>query len=221
MKKIPFVLMILPYLSLVAQISEKDRIFLLSNYISDIGVCSYCDEDKFLHGAETIFHNSTVEASPKYTLKRKAMKHEEYISDSSDYCVQFYKILCFDNMGGLYLIHLVDELSRNIDVWIRVTGWRENDMRFLFLMYKKNGLKKRDFKHMVLSWGSIDSIANEIPWDKIVKGAMENKMEDDCFISEHYKLVDSFRYRDGLKTPTRNLYSVFSRQPLSGMWIEF
>ena len=94
-------------------------------------------------------------------------------------------------------------------------------MRFLYLMYKKNGLKKSDFKHMVLSWSSIDSIASEIPWDKIVSGAMRNEMDDDCFISEHNKLFDSLRYRDGLKTPTRDLYSVFSRQPMSGMWMEF
>lgn len=203
--------------SSVAQDVEAEREFLLLNYISDIGIHTkndICSNDAFSQ-------IGTIEVSPKYQLKRKAMKHEEYISDSIDYYVQFYKILCVDNVGGLYVIHLVDELSRNIDVWIRVKGWRENDMRFLYLMYKKNGLQKRDFKHMVLSWGSTDSIANEIPWDKMVKDAMKNKMEDDCFISEHYKLFDSLRYRDGLKTPTRDLYSVFSRQPMNGMWVEF
>ena len=81
--------------------------------------------------------------------------------------------------------------------------------------------KKRDFKHMVLSWSSIDSIAGEIPWDKIVSGAMRNEMDDDCFISEHYKLFDALRYRDGLNIPTRDLYSVFSRQPMYGGWDEF
>ncbi len=201
----------------VAQDYEVERESLLLNYILDIGVHTHkdiCSDNAFLQ-------NGTIEISPKYVLRRKAMSHERDISDSIDYYVQFCKIQWFDDMDGLYIIHLVDELSRYINVWIRVKGWRENDMRFLYLMYKKNGLKKRDFKQMVLSWNTIDSIAGEIPWDKIVKGAIRNKMEDDCFISEHYKLLDSLRHRDGLKTPNRDLYSVFSRQPMSGMWVEF
>ncbi len=221
MKQVKFALFVtltLSAFSPVAQNIEAVREFLFLNYISDIGIHTkndICSNDAF-------FQAGTIEASPKYVLNRKAMKHEEYISDSVDYCVQFYKVLWLDNVDGLYLIHLVDELSRNIDVWIRVKGWRENDMRFLYLMYKKNGLQERDFRHMVQAWGSLgSSIAREIPWDKMVKGAIRNKMEDDCFISEHYKLLDSLRSRDGLKTPVRNLYSVFSRQPMSGMWMEF
>ena len=201
----------------VAQDIEAERDFLLLNCISDIGIHKkedICSDNAF-------FQIGEIASSHKYMLRRKAMVHERAIFDSIEYSVQFYKIQWFDKVGGLYIIHLVDNLSKDIDVWIRVKGWRENDMRFLYLMYKKNGLKKRDFKHMVLSWGAIDSIASEIPWDKIVKGAMNNKMEDDCFISEHYKLLDSLRYRDGLKIPTRDLYSVFSRQPMSGMWLEY
>ena len=223
MKTLPFIIAILISFFSLAQTTkeEREKEFILSNFISDIGVCSSCSKESFLHGADVVFQTSVVEISPKYTLNRKAMKNEEYISDSIDYNIQFYKIHGDNWVGDLYVIHIVDELSRDIDVWIRVKGWRENDMRFLYLMYKKNGLKKRDFKHMVLSWCSIDSIAGEVPWDKIVKGAMSNKMEDDCFISEHYKLLDSLRYRDGLKTPTCDLYSVFSRQPMSGMWMEY
>lgn len=212
-----FLALTLYVLPTIAQDIETERDFLLLNYISDIGIHTKND----ICGDNAFFQTGTVETSPKYILKRKTMAHERIISDSIDYYIQFYKIQWFDNMGGLYIIHLVDDLSRNIDVWIRVKGWRENDMRFLYLMYKKNGLKKKDFKQMVLSWAIIDSIAGEIPWDKIVKGAMSNEMEDDCFISEHYKLLNSLRYRGGLKTPNKDLYSVFSRQPMSGMWVEF
>lgn len=210
-------ILVLCVLPCSAQDVEDEREFFLLSYISDIGI----HEKKDICGDNAFFQAGKIESSHKYVLRRKAMKHERSISDSIDYSVQFYKIQWFDNMDGLYIIHLVDDLSRDIDVWIRVKGWRENDMRFLYLMYKKNGLMKRDFKHMVLSWCSIDSIASEIPWDKIVKGAMYNRMEDDCFISEHYKILDSLRYREFQKTPTRDLYSVFSRQPMSGMWMEF
>ena len=130
--------------SSVAQDNEAEREFLWMNYITDIGILKrndICNNDAF-------FQTGTIEASPKYALKRKAMKHEEYISDSIDYCVRFYKMMRHKSVSGLYLIHLVDMQSRYIDVWIRVKGWRENDMRFLYLMYKKNGLKKRFFRQM-------------------------------------------------------------------------
>ena len=117
--------------SSVAQKSEKDRAFLLSNYISDIGLCSYCSKESYLQKADMIFQTKTIVASPKYTLKRKSMKHELCISDSVDYHIQFYKIQGDSVVGNLYVIHLVDDISRNIDVWIRLVGWRENDMRFL------------------------------------------------------------------------------------------
>lgn len=221
MKKFFFLILITLSLFSTAQNTTGEREFLLANYISDIGVCSYCSKDSFLHGADIVFQNSTIEVSPQYIWKRKSMRDEGYISDSIEYKIQFFKIQGGEWVGNLYAIHIVDEISKHIDLWVRVSGWRENDMRFLYLMYKKNGLKKRDFKQMVLSWNTIDSIAGEIPWDKIVKGAIRNKMEDDCFISEHYKLLDSLRHRDGLKTPNRDLYSVFSRQPMSGMWVEF
>ena len=82
-------------------------------------------------------------------------------------------------------------------------------------------MKEKDFKRMVLSWCSIDTIVIETQIDKILDGAIKNKMEDDCFISEHYKLLDGLRVRDMGPTDNKNLYSVFSRQPMDGMWLEF
>lgn len=204
-----------------AQTLEKNREFLLSNYISDIGVCSSCSKESYLQGADIIFQNKIIVSSPKYTLKRKSMKHELHISDSMDYHIQFYKIQGDDVVGNLYVVHLVDDISRHIDVWLRLAGWRENDMRFLYLMYKKNGMKEKDFRRMVLSWSSTDSIVSETQIDKILDGAIRNKMEDDCFISEHYKLLDGLRVRDMGPTDNKSLYSVFSRQPMDGMWLEF
>ena len=221
MKKILLIVLMSICFSSVAQKSEKDRAFLLSNYISDIGLCSYCSKESYLQKADMIFQTKTIVASPKYTLKRKSMKHELCISDSIDYHIQFYKIQGDSVVGNLYVIHLVDDISRNIDVWIRLVGWRENDMRFLYLMYKKNGMKEKDFKRMVLSWCSIDTVVIETQIDKILDGAIKNKMEDDCFISEHYKLLDGLRVRDMGPTDNKNLYSVFSRQPMDGMWLEF
>ena len=137
MKILPLIIiLILACFSSIAQDVEKDREFLLSNYISDIGVCSYCSKENYLHGSDVIFQTSIIVASPQYSLKRRATKHESRISDSIDYTVQFFKIQESENVGGLYAVHLVDDISRNIDVWIRVKGWRENDMRFLYLMYK-------------------------------------------------------------------------------------
>lgn len=220
--KIPlFFILISLCFSSMAQEPEKDREFLLTNYISDIGVCSYCSKESYLQGVDIIFQNKTIVASSKYKMKRKSMKHELRFSDSIEYHIQFYKIQGDDVVGNLYVLHLVDDISRCIDVWIRLAGWRENDMRFLYLMYKKNGMKDNDFKQMVLSWSSIDTIAFETQIDKILDGAIKNKMEDDCFVSEHYKLLDGLRVRDMGPTDKKNLYSVFSRQPMAGMWLEF
>jgi hypothetical protein len=74
---------------------------------------------------------------------------------------------------------------------------------------------------MVLSWYSVDSIAREAQLDKILEGAIKNEMNDDCFISEHYKLLDSLRHRDMGPTDSKELYSTFSRQPMDGMWVEY
>lgn len=209
-------------LSSIAQTTLNEREYLLSNYISDIGVCSYCCEESFSQGSNVVFQTGVIEVSPMYTLKRRVMSHENDNNDDSiEYHIQFYKIQGNNWVNNLYVIHLVDNISRNIDVWLRVRGWRENDMRFLYLMYKNNGLKKRDFKNMVLSWIPVDSIAREIQIDKILQGAIRNKMDEACFISEHYKLLDGLRQRDIGVLDKKCLYSVFSRQPMDGMWLEF
>ena len=221
MKVFTFILIMFFSAPVIAQPSEKERLFILSNYIADIGVCSWCNEGEYLNGVTSILNNQKIDCSSRYSCMREAVRWEKSVSDSIQYSTQFYRIRGNNMVGNLYLAHLVDEFSRHINVWIRIAGWRENDMRFLYLMYKKNGMKDNDFKQMVLSWSSIDTIAFETQIDKILDGAMKNKMEDDCFVSEHYKLLDGLRNRDMGPTDKKNLYSVFSRQPMAGMWLEF
>lgn len=215
-----FFLMVVSIIT-VAQPSERERVYILSNYMADIGVCSNCDKEEYLRGVESVLNYQEIDVSPRYNLMRKAVGREKAVADSIQYSIQFYRIRGNNWIGNLYLAHLVDEFSRNINIWLRLAGWRENDMRFLYLMYKKNGMKERDFKRMVLSWSSIDTIVFEAQIDKILDGAISNKMEDDCFISEYYKLLDGLRVRDMGPTDNRSLYSVFSRQPMAGMWLEF
>ena len=221
MKAIFFLFATLYTFPLLAQVTGEVREFLLANYISDVRICSYCNKQQYIRGAELIFETGEVWCSPKLTMRRKAMKHEQYISDSIDYNIQFYKIQGYQNVGHLYIVHLIDGISRGIDVWIRVRGWQENDMRFLYLLYKKNGLRKNDFERMVLSWINADSIAQEVQFEKVVVGAIKNKMEDDCFISEHSKILDGCRLYSSKIICNKDLYSVFSRQPLEGSWLVF
>lgn len=221
MKYLTFVFSIIISIGTSAQLSEVERVFVLSNYIEDIGVCSRCNKKQYLHAINTILDYQQIEVSPQYTFIRESVGWEKDVSDSIQYSIRFYKICGNNKVGNLFLAHIIDFFSGDMDVWIRLSGWRENDMRFLYSMYKKNGLRERDFKHMVLSWYSVDSIAREAQLDKILEGAIKNEMNDDCFISEHYKLLDSLRHRDMGPTDSKELYSTFSRQPMDGMWVEY
>ena len=73
MKKTPFFILISLCFSSMAQEPEKDRDFLLTNYISDIGVCSYCNKESYLQGVDIFFRTTTIVASSKYKMKRKRM----------------------------------------------------------------------------------------------------------------------------------------------------
>lgn len=162
-----------------------------------------------------------IDVSPQYTFMRGAVGREKDVSDSIQYSVRFYRICGNNRVGNLYLAHVIDGFSGEMDVWIRLSGWRENDMRFLYLAYKNNGVKEKDFKQMVMSWCRNDSIAREAQLEKILEGAIRNRMNDDCFISEHYKMLDDLRHRDIGPTDSKKLYSTFSRQPMGGMWVEY
>ena len=221
MKYILYIFTVTICASTAAQISERERVYILQNYIEDIGVCSNCSKEQYMQAISTVLDHQQIEVSPRHIFMREAIGWEKSIADSIQYSIRFYRIRGDNRIGNLYLAHLTDDLSRQIDVWLRLSGWRENDMRFLCKMYEKNGLGKPQLEMMVNSWVCTDSIAQEAQLDKIFRGASNNEMNDDCFISEHYKLLDGLRHRDMGPTDNKDLYSTFSRQPMGGMWVEY
>lgn len=88
-----------------------------------------------------------------------------------------YYVLTIDNCRGLHF-----ELKD--DVWVRLTGYTESDIKLLFdYMINDQRLTMDDIRYMIDCWRKGDEMFAELDWDCLIDGYLKNDTRQDCYFS--------------------------------------
>ncbi|MCR4828523.1 MAG: hypothetical protein K5864_03570 [Bacteroidales bacterium] len=165
-----------------------------------------------VNGVDSIYDNYYYECTPPIALNAGM-----YIGDTlyNTYKIQLYKVNLNKRSRPHYFLRLYPSSSYYIrlreEVWIRVSGYRESDIKILFDYLREQGVSKAHLKKMVKQWSESHELFHEIDWDCIMKGYIKNDTHCDCYNSEPLPYLI---YREW--EPVIERYSVFSNYPLSG-----
>lgn len=107
------------------------------------------------------------------------------------------------------------DFSFDSDLWIRISGYRENDIKVFLEGLQKQGINIEKIKKMIDSWKSGDSMFSEIDWDCLLEGYQTNNTQSDCFISEFF-LLDKWSCIGCQQFEQGYIYAGFSRKLLGG-----
>lgn len=139
----------------------------------------------------------------------------EFLNDSEKYTIQLFKIVTDTLSPSYYILKfgpcITFRLSFKETLWIRISGYRESDIKVFFDALKKQGLSKKEIMSMVELWCKEDELFQEIDWKCIMHGYIKNNTHSDCFLSDA-NIWYYLRYHGEEK----DLYSIFSEKPLAG-----
>lgn len=123
-----------------------------------------------------------------------------------------YFVLKIERCQNIYF-HL-DE-----DVWIRVSGFSESDIKLLFDFWGKDQkLTIEDIRNMVDSWQQGDGMFNEVDWDCLIDGYLTNNIKRKCYLSWSKVNLEASVYGTDICPSILDLHSSFSEShPLCGM----
>lgn len=166
------------------------------------------------------FERFTYQTSKKLYLHTKPYSPSE--SNLDVYSVQLYKfytdsqepyfVMKFDRCRSLYF-----ELAE--DVWLRLTGFFESDVKLMFdYLTKDRKLKMNDIRYMINSWRHGDDMFNEVNWDCLIDGYLKNDTNRECFLSWTKIRAEASIQSPSKNNRTQNLYASFSTNyPLCGI----
>ena len=136
------------------------------------------------------------------------------------YTIQLFKIQRNTFIPPYYILRVTScdtyRFSFSEELWIRLSGYRESDIKVFFDALRKQGLKKREIVDMVNQWRKTDELFRELDWDCLLKGYFKNNTCSSCYISGaniYYKARYGGREDD--------IYAVFSEKPLAGSLLKF
>lgn len=131
------------------------------------------------------------------------------------YTVQLFKITMDTFSPSYYMLRLFpcdnSKFSFYDDLWIRICGYRESDLKVFFDELRKRGLKKKEISEMVDIWRSSDEMFREIDWNCLMKGYFKNDTRSSCYLSRA-----NFWYNECFEGKKDGIYAVFSKRLLSG-----
>lgn len=129
------------------------------------------------------------------------------------YTLQIFKINSENSRSvSRYLLKYVDFDG---EVWLRVSGYIENDMKLFFDFLREKGVKKKHLMKVVEEWRDSNSIFKEVDFSCLLDGYYNNRTTGDCFIAVAYvNLLDLSIGFDPLGE--NNINAIFSRVPLLG-----
>ena len=165
------------------------------------------------------FENFSFFMSKKLQLHTKPYTNRESTVDV--YSVQLFKFY-MDSSQPYYILKIDGCVSLHFelldDVWIRIAGFSESDLKLLFDFWTKNSkLTIKDIQYMINSWQEGDELFTELDWDCLLEGYLKNNPKQDCYLSWSKALaiacvwgLDARYYRD-------QMYASFStKNPLFG-----
>ena len=97
-------------------------------------------------------------------------------------------------------------------MWIRISGYRECDLKVFFDALKKRGLSNREISEMVDLWRNSNELFREIDWDCLMNGYFKNNTHSNCYVSNA-----NIWYMARYLGEENDIYAVFSKKLIAGI----
>jgi len=191
-----------------AEVDEEIKMFLFTSVESDGYYASTMKFEKRINILKNHFDFMKYENTTKIGF----FKPNNQDSIIGAYEIQLFKILDINSeKQSRYLLWYKDFYS---EVWLRASGYVENDMNLLFKYLIKEKISKKNIKKMISEWNNSDKMFLELDLNCLFKDYLKGKTITECSKTVFYiKINDSGTY----KRITKNeRYSTFSRFPLYG-----
>ncbi len=136
------------------------------------------------------------------------------------YTIQLFKINKSSHSPIYYTLKISScntyRFSFTGTLWIRLSGYRESDIKVFFDALRKQGVKKREIVEMVKQWCNSDEMFRELNWDCLLKGYFKNNTHFSCYISRA-----NMWYLERFSGEDTSIYADFSKRLLSGTLHKF
>ena len=139
--------------------------------------------------------------------------------DDEKYTIQLFKITRLHDLPHYIMKFSSCQtylFSFRQDLWIRIAGYKESDLKVFFDALRERGLKKKEILEMVDRWRNSDAMFREIDWDCLLKGYFKNDTHLRCYVSTE-KIWYNMRYFG----EEDDIYATFSKKPLAGTLTKF
>lgn len=137
------------------------------------------------------------------------------LKDYEKYTIQLFKIRSSHN-PSYYILRLYScntyKFSFPEDLWIRISGYRECDLKVFFDALKKRGLSNREISEMVDLWRNSNELFREIDWDCLMNGYFKNNTHSNCYVSNA-----NIWYMARYLGEENDIYAVFSKKLIAGI----
>lgn len=199
------------------QYDNIKKILYLSYLIDDISLNSHPLELMFnslVIYADSSFNDFYYESSEQLELHF----FNDDSNNSDKYTIQLFKIprefhpyyVLYFNSSTSFFFSFWDNL------WIRASGYAENDLKLFFDGLQEMGMSLDRIKAMINIWRENDSLFNELDWDCLIEGYETNDTQKECFVSHIYSTHDRACVNCTHAVSNHNVYSTFSRILLKG-----
>lgn len=189
----------------------KIKIALYSSVITDGGyIDDYATIEDFIAAEKKYFDRFEFVQTNKVTLYKP---NGGYDSISTKYQIQLFKIK--DDNSKKQHRYLIWYKDFNNTVWLRVSGYVENDLNLLFDYLHKQKVSKKQLKIILREWNNIGGLFEEPDWNCLLDGYLKNKTTSECFLSVYYIRENDLSIGfDPLSE--KELYSRFAKSLLGG-----
>ena len=166
---------------------------------------------------DTLYENFTYECT-----KPLAIPTSRFIKDSlmdyEKYTIQLFKIKR-TRIPSYYIMRIAScdtyLFSFPEELWIRICGYRESDLKVFFDALKKRGVTNNEISEMVESWCDANELFREIDWNCLMNGYFKNDTHSSCYASG-----SNIWYKARYLGEKNDIYAVFSSKPLAGILLK-
>lgn len=167
---------------------------------------------------DSIYENFSYECTKPLVIPVDTF-HRDPLKSYEKYTIQLFKIRS-SHTPAYYILRLSScdtyKFSFPEELWIRISGYRESDLKVFFDALRKRGLKKKEIIDMVNQWRNADEMFCELDWDCLLKGYFKNITCYSCYVSGA-----NIRYKACYLGEDNDIYAVFSKKTLAGTLFKF
>lgn len=197
---------------------DNTKSFLFLSVFCEEADTYYEQSSDILKRFNSLYENFSYECTKPITIPVSKIKQDS-LMDYEKYNIQLFKIRK-SHIPSYYIMRLFAcdtyKFSFREDIWIRISGYKESDLKVFFDALIKRGMKKLEIQEMVDIWRNSDEMFREIDWDCLMDGYYNNNTHFSCYVSGT-NLWYKARYLGG----DDDIYAVFSKKILAGTLFKF